>query len=95
MIETTINVVKSKVVSIEPKAPNRSAKIPPNPVTWVVRFFASKFSFKSSRMNSTRMGRVGFSSIFSCAISELSAIFASAAFPSSDGIAWIGNPGTI
>ena len=65
MIDTTINVVNSKVVSIEPNAPNRSAKIPPNPVTWVVRFLASKFSFKSSRMNSIRIGKVGFSSIFS------------------------------
>ena len=87
MIETTSKVVSNKVESIEPNAPNKSANIPPNPVTCVVRSFSSKFSFRSSRIKSTISESVGFSSTRSSIIVELSAIFTSAALPSSDGIA--------
>ena len=68
--------------------------MPPNPVTCVVRSFASKFSFKSSRIKSTISESVGFSSTLSSTIAEFKAIFTSAALPSSEGIAWIGKPAT-
>ena len=90
--ETTIKVVNSKVVSIEPNAPNKSAKIPPKPVICVVRLFGENSSFRSSLMNSTRIDKIGFSSMLSVATSDRREIFAKIALPSSDGIACIGRP---
>ena len=77
-------MVNKRVVSIAPKAPKKSAKIPPPPVTLICKF---SISFPASLIESTIAGSAGSppgsgSAIFSFDKSTLARI----ALPSSDGI---------
>ena len=90
MMATTIKVVLNKVVSIEPNASNKSAKIPPGPVTW--ESTPATEAFISSRIKSIINGSAGSSPIFSAATFASSWTFMSAAFPSVEGIACNGAP---
>ena len=77
-------------MSIEPNAPNKSAKIPPGPVTKDSRPLAPKFFSKSALMNSTISGSTGSLSMFSPAIAESKETLSRTALPSADGIGVIG-----
>ncbi len=83
-------MVCSNRVSIEPNAPNKSAKIPPGPVTKDSTPDEPKFFSRSSRINSIIIGSTGSLSIFSPAIAESSETLIKMASPSADGIGAIG-----
>ena len=92
MIATTIRVVCNSLVSIEPKASNRSAKSPAGPVTWVV-IPAEVNSFSiSSLMNSIIFGKTGSPSTLASATAKSNWAFIRIAFPSADGIGVSGTP---
>ena len=92
-METTPKVVSKSDESIDPNAPKRSARIPPNPVTFVATPNFSKFAVRSVRINLIILGSAGLSSIFSVATFEFSGMLASAACPSCEGTATNGAPG--
>ena len=77
-------MLNRRVVSIAPNAPKRSAKIPPAPVTLIVR---PSISFPPSLIVLTMAGRAGspFGSGVIIFLLEISTLIKSAS-PSSDGI---------
>ena len=92
MIETTPSVVKSRLESSDAKAPKRSPKIPPGPVTYGVSPCAFAIGATSSRSACTTAGRTGlsFGRIFE-RDSPSSGMLTKIAFPSCEGnaVTWL------